>query len=149
MAENRNTSDWAEYSQLVLAELKRLNEATEKVGEKVENLKQKLGEDIRNVKVDVDNKFKELETRNERERVELNGKFAEWDRKLDSVRGLDAKVIDVLAWVEKVKEVWSVSQMKETKDEVATQKILWVRYAGVIMGVNLAIGAIGKYFGWL
>ena len=102
MGEEKDT--WAEYSKLVLKELERLNESTEKM------------------RVDMDQRFNELNT------------------KITEIKNIESKVINHATWIDKVTEVWSVSQMKEAKDEIYKQKNRWIAVIAVISFIQILIG---------
>ena len=102
MAEQKDS--WGEYSKLVLKELERLNESTERM------------------RVDMDNRFNEL------------------NRKITEIKNVEGKVASHSSWIEKVNEVWSVSQMKEAKDEIYKQKSRWGAVIAIITFVQILIG---------
>jgi DNA repair exonuclease SbcCD ATPase subunit len=102
MSEETNT--WGEYSKLVLKELERLNESTEKM------------------RTDMDQRFNELNT------------------KITEIKNIEGKVASQSAWIEKVNEIWSPTQMKEAKDEIYKQKTRWVAAIAIISFVQMLIG---------
>ncbi len=102
MSEETNT--WGEYSKLVLKELERLNESTEKM------------------RIDMDQRFNDLNT------------------KITEIKNIEGKVSSHSAWIEKVNEIWSPTQMKEAKDEIYKQKTRWVAAIAIISFVQMLIG---------
>lgn len=102
MLEETNT--WGEYSKLVLKELERLNESTEKM------------------RIDMDQRFNDLNT------------------KITEIKNIEGKVSSHSAWIEKVNEIWSPTQMKEAKDEIYKQKTRWVAAIAIISFVQMLIG---------
>jgi DNA repair exonuclease SbcCD ATPase subunit len=102
MSDEKDT--WGEYSKLVLKELERLNESTEKM------------------RTDMDTRFNELNTR------------------ITEIKNIEGKVISQSAWIDKVNDVWSPSQMKEAKDELYKQKNRWAAAIAIIAFVQIAVG---------
>lgn len=101
MGEEKET--WGDYSKLVLKELERLNENSDKM------------------RTDMDNRFSEL------------------NRKIGVVKNIENNVDSHKAWIEKVSEIWSPTQMKEAKDELYEQKNRWVGAIAIISFVQIAL----------
>ena len=102
MSEETNT--WGEYSKLVLKELERLNESTEKM------------------------------------RIYMDQRFNDLNTKITEIKNIEGKVSSHSAWIEKVNEIWSPTQMKEAKDEIYKQKTRWVAAIAIISFVQMLIG---------
>jgi DNA repair exonuclease SbcCD ATPase subunit len=102
MSDEKDT--WGEYSKLVLKELERLNESTEKM------------------RTDMDTRFNELNT------------------KITEIKNIEGKVASQSAWIDKVNDVWSPSQMKEAKDELYKQKNRWAAAIAIVAFVQIAVG---------
>jgi septal ring factor EnvC (AmiA/AmiB activator) len=87
--------------------------------------------------------LKELERLNDnydKMRTDMDNRFAELNQKLTEVKNVEKSVITQNAWIEKVNDVWSPSQMKEAKDEIYKQKNRWVAAIAIISFVQIAIG---------
>lgn len=89
--------------------------------------------------------LKELERLNEGQeklKEDIDRKFTELNQKISEFKSTEQDVKDLKEWREKVTEVWSVSQMKQSKDEVYEQKNKWQRVVGVVIAVQIIFGAI-------
>lgn len=87
--------------------------------------------------------LKELERLNDnydKMRDEMDKRFDELKTKISEVKNIETKVGTHAAWIEKVNDVWSPTQMKEAKDEIYKQKNRWVAAIAVITFVQIAIG---------
>ena len=87
--------------------------------------------------------LKELERLNEnydRMRTDMDTRFGELNQKLTEVKNIEKTVSLNSAWIEKVGEIWSPSQMKEAKDEIYKQKNRWVAAIAIISFVQVAVG---------
>ena len=84
--------------------------------------------------------LKELERLNEGQdklRQDFDKKFAELNEKMTEFKGTEKDVEELKRWREKVTEVWSPSQMKQSKDEVYEQKNKWAKVIGVIITLQI------------
>ena len=52
----------------------------------------------------------------------MDNRLSELNNKLTEVKNVEKSVITQTAWIDKVNDVWSPSQMKEAKDEIYKQK---------------------------
>lgn len=87
--------------------------------------------------------LKELERLNENYnnmRTDMDTRFTELNQKLSEFKNTEGKVNSHSAWIEKVNEVWSTSQMKEAKDEIYKQKSRWVGAIAIISFVQILVG---------
>lgn len=87
--------------------------------------------------------LKELERLNdnhEKMRSDFDSKLNEMNLKLNDVKNIEKNVGTNSAWIEKVNDVWSPSQMKEAKDEIYRQKSLVTAAIAIISFVQIAIG---------
>ena len=87
--------------------------------------------------------LKELERLNDnydKMRDEMDKRFSELNNKLTEFKNIEGKVTNHSAWIEKVNDVWSPSQMKEAKDELYKQKNRWVAAIAVITFVQIIVG---------
>jgi hypothetical protein len=87
--------------------------------------------------------LKELERLNEsyeKMRIDIDLKFSELNTKLTEVKNIEGKVLGQSAWIDKVNDVWSPSQMKEAKDELYRQKNRWVGAIAIITFVQMLVG---------
>jgi chromosome segregation ATPase len=89
--------------------------------------------------------LKELERLNEGQeklREDFDRQFKELNEKMTQFKGTENDVKELKEWREKVTEVWSVSQMKQSKDEVYEQKNKWQRVVGIVIAVQIIFGTI-------
>lgn len=87
--------------------------------------------------------LKELERLNEsyeKMRTDMDTRFNELNQKLTEVKNIEGKVSSHSAWIEKVNEVWSASQMKESKDEIYSLKNKWTATIAIISFIQILIG---------
>lgn len=87
--------------------------------------------------------LKELERLNENYnsmRGDMDTRFSELNQKLTEFKNIEGKVASHSAWVEKVNDVWSPTQMKEAKDEIYKQKSRWVAAIAIITFVQILVG---------
>tara|TARA_Y100000389_G_C17471148_1_gene531099 strand:+ start:11895 stop:12245 length:351 start_codon:yes stop_codon:yes gene_type:complete len=92
--------------------------------------------------------LKELERLNagqDKIREEMDNRFKEINTTLTGFKTTESEVKDLKAWKEKVTEVWSTTQMKQSKDEIYLQKNNWTKITGVVIGIQLVIGAIAFF----
>lgn len=87
--------------------------------------------------------LKELERLNDnydKMRSDIDSRFTELNQKISEVKNIEGRVTSHSAWIEKVNDVWSPTQMKEAKDELYKQKSRWVSLIAIITFVQIAIG---------
>jgi hypothetical protein len=87
--------------------------------------------------------LKELERLNdnhEKMRTDFDNRFNEINLKLGEVKTIEKNVGSNSAWIEKVNDVWSPSQMKEAKDEIYKQKTMLAAGIAIITFVQIVIG---------
>lgn len=86
--------------------------------------------------------LKELERLNEGQielKRDIDQKFQDLNEKMTEFKGTERDVEDLKEWKEKVTEVWSPSQMKQSKDEIYAQKNKWVMVAGIIIALQVLL----------
>jgi chromosome segregation ATPase len=84
--------------------------------------------------------LKELERLNEGQeklRTDFERQFKELNEKMTEFKGTEQEVKELKDWREKVTEVWSPTQMKQSKDEVYEQKNKWSRVVGIIIALQV------------
>ena len=89
--------------------------------------------------------LKELERLNvgqDELRKDIDKKFGEINSKLTEFKTTEKDVEDLKKWKENVTEVWSVMQMKESKDEIYKQKGSWQKVTGIVIAVQVAVGVL-------
>ena len=101
--------------------------------------------------------LKELERLNEGQdklREDFDKQFRELNNKItqttNNYENASQDLNNLKEWKDKVTEVWSVSQMKQSKDEVYEQKNKWQRVVGIVIAVQIIFGvviALTKTFG--
>jgi hypothetical protein len=96
--------------------------------------------------------LKELERLNEsheKMRTDMDDRFGELNQKLSDIKNVEGKVTSHAAWIEKVNDVWSPSQMKEAKDEIYKQKTRWAAAIAIVTFVQIAVGIVIAVWGKL
>jgi hypothetical protein len=94
--------------------------------------------------------LKELERLNEnydRMRTDMDSKFNQLNQKLTEVKNVEKSVSLNTAWIDKVSEVWSPSQMKEAKDEIYKQKNKWAAAVAIIAFIQILMGVVLSLWG--
>ena len=84
--------------------------------------------------------LRELERLNEGQdklRKDMDERFKEINETLTKFKNTENEVKELKEWREKVNEVWSVTQMKEAKDELYDQKNTWQKVVGVGIAVQI------------
>lgn len=86
--------------------------------------------------------LKELERLNngqEDVRRELDRKCQELSQKMSELKKMEKDIEEYKKWKDSVTEVWSTTQMKESKDQIYKQKDSWEK----VIGITIAIQVIG------
>jgi hypothetical protein len=89
--------------------------------------------------------LKELERLNdnhEKMRTDFDNRFNEINLKLGEVKTIEKNVGSNSAWIEKVNDVWSPTQMKEAKDEIYKQKTMLAAGIAIITFVQIVIAIV-------
>lgn len=89
--------------------------------------------------------LKELERLNEGQnelKRDMDKKFTELNEKLAAFKNTEKDVDDLKKWKSSVTEIWSVTQMKEAKDEIYEQKNQWQKVIGIIIAIQVIMGLI-------
>jgi chromosome segregation ATPase len=84
--------------------------------------------------------LKELERLNagqESLKKDLDDKLQDINTKITEIKNTEKDVDDLKKWKDEVSEVWSVTQMKEAKDEIYDQKNKWTKVFGAIIAINI------------
>jgi len=81
------------------------------------------------------NELKRLNDGQDQLRTDMDQKFKEINDTLNQFKSTEKDVAELKEWKDKVTEVWSVTQMKEGKDEIYIQKNRWL----VVIGVGIAV----------
>jgi hypothetical protein len=96
--------------------------------------------------------LKELERLNdnhEKMRSDFDARLNEMNLKLNDVKGVEKTVTVNSAWIDKVNDVWSPTQMKEAKDEIYKQKSRWVAAIAIVTFVQILVGVVISLWGKL
>lgn len=88
------------------------------------------------------NELKRLNEGQEKLRTEIEERFKEVNHTLGEFKSTEEDVESLKHWKDKVNEVWSTTQMKESKDEIYNQKNKWL----IVVGVGIAIQVIWAIF---
>lgn len=89
--------------------------------------------------------LKELERLNEGQdkmREDMDNKFHQLNQKMTEFKSIEQDVKELKEWREKVVEVWSVTQMKQSKDEIYEQKNKWQKVLGIVIAIQAISGII-------
>jgi hypothetical protein len=70
---------------------------------------------------------------------DLDNKFSDLNNKISEFKTIEKEVAEIQAWKSKVIEVWSSSQMKQSKDEIYKQKGYYQRVIGVIITIQVIV----------
>lgn len=84
--------------------------------------------------------LKELERLNEGQdklREDFDAKFSELNEKMTEFKSTENDVKALKEWRENVTEVWSPTQMKQSKDELYKQKNTWSRVIGIVIALQI------------
>jgi hypothetical protein len=87
--------------------------------------------------------LRELERLNEsheKMRTDFYDKLDEMNLKLNDVKNIEKSLSANSAWIDKVSEVWSPSQMLEAKKEIYRQKNILNTAIGIIAFIQIMIG---------
>jgi len=112
---------WNEWSNVVLKELDRLNDNY----------------------VEIDNKMDFIKTELTKVKAVWNSieEFRVWKKSIED-KAIVQKVEDLNKWKDNMDEVWSVTQMKETKDKVDKQTTNWVILLTVWGVIQFLLGIV-------
>lgn len=89
--------------------------------------------------------LKELERLNagqEEIKKDLDKKFGELSQKISDFKNTEKEVEELKRWKDSVIEIWSVSQMKQSKDEIYSQKNQWQKVIGIVIAIQVIMGLI-------
>jgi len=89
--------------------------------------------------------LKELDRMNnnyENLRSDFDERFKEINDKLSDVKNTKELTSELKAWQEKVNEVWSPTQMKESKDELYKQKNRWTATVAILAFIQIVLSII-------
>ena len=118
---NTNQNGWNEWSNVVLNELERLNQNYTEIDDKMDFIKTELTK----VKA-VWNSIEE---------------FKEWKKSLDD-KAIIKKVEELYEWKSKIDEIWSPTQMKDSKDKLEKQVNNWTVLITVWAVVQFVLGIL-------
>ena len=93
--------------------------------------------------------LKELERLNlgqDELKKDLDTKFTELNQKMSDFKTTEKDVDDLKVWKEKVTEVWSTTQMKQSKDEVYRQKNQWQKVTGIVIATQVILATLITIF---
>jgi hypothetical protein len=68
---------------------------------------------------------------------DLDSKFIELNNKISAFNAFEKEIDELKSWKKETVEVWSVSQMKQAKDEIYKQKGYYQRIIGIIIAVQV------------
>lgn len=78
-----------------------------------------------------------LEQGQEKLRRDMDDRFKEIFDTLNNFKNTENEVKELKKWKESVIDVWSITQMKEVKDEVYDQKNTWQKVVGVGVAIQI------------
>lgn len=88
------------------------------------------------------NELQRLNEGQEAMKKDLDAKFTELNLKISEFNSLEREVNELKEWKKNVIEVWSVSQMKQSKDEIYKQKGYYQKVIGVIITVQILVSLL-------
>lgn len=91
------------------------------------------------------NSIENLQENQKTDKREMNEKLDGIYCKLNEITSIQKDLHELKTWKDKVQEIWSVSQMKESKDEVYRQKNKWFIVIGVLTALQV-LWAIFTFF---
>ena len=68
---------------------------------------------------------------------DLDSKFLELNDRISAFNTLEKDIDELNSWKKDVVEVWSASQMKQSKDEIYKQKGYYQRVIGIIIALQV------------
>lgn len=86
--------------------------------------------------------LKELERLNEgqnRIREDMDNKFSDLNLELSKYKNIEDDVKSIKEWQKKVSEVWSTTQMSQSKNEIYKQKNRWQKAIGIVIAAQFLI----------
>lgn len=87
--------------------------------------------------------LKELERLNDnydKMRTDMDTRFGELNQKLTEVKNVEGKVNSQAAWIERVNDIWSPTQMLEAKKEIYKQQNRWTAAIAIVTFIQILIG---------
>jgi septal ring factor EnvC (AmiA/AmiB activator) len=93
------------------------------------------------------NELERLNENHERMREDLAEKFQQISQSQVEFRNTERQVQDQKAWMEKVNDVWSPTQMKEAKDELYRQKHKWIAAIAIVSVIEIALTIVLALWG--
>lgn len=93
--------------------------------------------------------LKELERLNEgqnRIREDMDNKFSSLNLEISKYKKIDDEVKAIKEWQEKISEVWSPTQMSESKNEIYKQKNKWQKVIGFVIALQFLIYVAFNFF---
>jgi len=88
------------------------------------------------------NELKRLNDQQTDLKTDLDKKFFEMMEKHSDLKQMERDVDELSKWRENVTDVWSTSQMKQSKDEIYQQKNMWSKTMGIAVVVQIIIAFI-------
>ena len=73
---------------------------------------------------------------------DIDNKFLELNNRISDFKSVEKELSEIKEWKEKVIDVWSASQMEQSKDEIYKQKNKWQTISGIIIAIQVIIGLI-------
>lgn len=83
------------------------------------------------------NQLEKLEEGQKELKKDTEEKLGEISNKLTELTTVQRDINELKIWREKVQDVWSVSQMKESKDELYKQKNKWFIVIGILSAIQV------------
>lgn len=88
------------------------------------------------------NELKRLNDVQENLKEDINTKLNDLNTSITNFKNTERDVEGLKKWKDKVTEVWSVPQMKQSKDEIYKQKGYWLKGFGIIIAIQIVISLI-------
>jgi len=68
---------------------------------------------------------------------DLDSKFIELNNKISAFNSMEKEIHELGEWKSRVIDVWSITQMQQSKDELYKQKGHYQRMIGIVIGVQV------------
>ncbi len=88
------------------------------------------------------NELERLNDGQEKLREDFEKKLNEINERVSEFKSVEKDITEMKKWKENVTEVWSPSQMKQSKDEIYEQKNKWSKVVGIVLAIQIIFSLI-------
>jgi len=71
-------------------------------------------------------------------KIDLDAKFQNLNDRISEFKTLEKEVVDIQEWKKSVIEIWSPTQMQQSKNEIYKQKGYYQRVIGIVIAIQVA-----------